>query len=117
MNIWEWFTYVGYKIDSVVSTDPQKRADAEAHAESLWTVTHATQGMDKQINEAINAEYIDFTGIAGFAQDIANGVKTLGRNVWTGINGLFKNLPLIVVLIVVGIGIFYLYPILSKKKA
>lgn len=99
MNFWEWLQYTAWDISGRLGDK-----DAASHAQALWDVTHATSGMDKQINDAINAYKIKHTGILGV-------LDTFGTN----FVNVFKNLPWIVVGIGVIIVLVMVFPYIKKK--
>lgn len=105
MNFWEWVKYIDWKIESKLGLTPSARQSAESHAQSLWDVTHATGGMDKQINDTVNAFKIKHTGILGV-------LDTFGKN----LVNVIKNLPYIVLAVALLILFVYLMPYLKKDK-
>lgn len=101
MNFWEWAQYTIWDIKGRLGD-----TDAASHADSLWTVTHATSGTDKQINDVINAEKIKHTGILGV-------LDTFGTN----LVNVIKNLPFILLAFGLIIALIYLWPLLNRKKS
>jgi hypothetical protein len=110
MNFWEWLQYNAWKVKAALGD-----TDAASHAAALWSVTHPTTAEDTWINETVNAGDIKFTGFVGFLDDLGNNVKSFGSNIWKALNGLIKNLPLIIILALVAVIAFYGIPKLKKS--
>ena len=100
MNFWESLQYASWKIQAFFGNK-----DAGIHADSLKTVTSATSGMDKQINDTINAYKIKHTGILG-------DLQTFGNNLVNAI----KALPWIIVAVGAVLLFIYLYPLAKRSK-
>ena len=116
MNFWEWTKYIGWKVDSIFDPDHQKRIDAASHADSLWQVTHPTNDVDTWINDTVNAGDVHFTGFVGVLDDVGRGVKGLFKSVWTTLNSLIKELPILLPLAMVLLVLYLIMPLIRKGE-
>lgn len=103
MNFWEWVKYIDWKIEAQLGLTEAARISAASHAESLYAVTHPTNAQDKAINDTINSYKIKHTGILGVLDNIGSQITFI-----------VKNLPVIIVLVLL---VIYVLPLFLRNKA
>lgn len=106
MKFWEWVQYTVWDVRGRLGD-----ADADAHAQALWDVTHSEDPGDREINRIVDSQIVTGPRIPFFS-DLADTLMATIK----GVGGVAKLLPYIVVAAIAFLGV-YLVLMGRKGKA